>query len=496
MKEVEWLLDCTPRPVQIEAIRRSFYGEALWDDQSLTENYRQLRDRPAKGWGHFLEMRLGKTPTALNEFLLFEKHYGIKFAVVFSPNTYKQAWVKEIKSFGLTTPAMAFKTKKLKDMADWVRDHPEGFILVVNYEALIQEHVRDFLEGVFVDKRFGVFSDESIKIKNNTSIISRGVREFSSMASYTRALSGMPMTQGPHDLYPQLRFLREQNGVNFYAFRNRFCKMGGFKNKQIKGVKNEDQLQDILSRCSFTAKRKDWGKITVPQYEIEELPVSESQAKHYNELEHEFVTTLESGDEISVDQVITKIIKQQQISSGFVYNEEGRAIQIEKFKDLPKMARLCQLLEETTDKVIVCYNFTPSGDMLLGALKQYNPATIRSKQWMKKNDRDIEDEKKRFNEDPSCRVMLAQIEASKYGHYLAGVEGDRCTLMVFYENIFSLDSRAQVEMRNTSNEQDWTNLYVDFASTPVEKNVVKALSKKESIVKAVFGSFGYERYSE
>ena len=115
---------------------------------------------------------------------------------------------------------------------------------------------------------------------------------------------------------------------------------------------------------------------------------------------------------------------------------------------------------------------------------------------MRQNERDVDKEKKKFNEDPSCRGILLQIQAGKYGHTLTGVEGDRCTWMLFYESTYSLDDRAQIEMRNTAETQDWVNTYMDFVSSPVERNVAKALQRKEDIVTAVLGAYTKEKEVE
>ena len=75
--EAEWLIGGDPREVQLEALRRSFYGYELKSDKN-DENTVPTPLRPgyspALGWGHLMEMRLGKTPTILNEFALFRAY--------------------------------------------------------------------------------------------------------------------------------------------------------------------------------------------------------------------------------------------------------------------------------------------------------------------------------------------------------------------------------------------------------------------------------------
>jgi len=159
-------------------------------------------------------------------------------------------------------------------------------------------------------------------------------------------------------------------------------------------------------------------------------------------------------------------------------------------KKLPKLERLKEILsEEVPGKVVIPYHYSESGDLMLSELAAYNPAVIRSAEWMKSNGRDADSEKARFNGSKECRVILLQISAGKYGHDLSGVGGDRCATMVFYENTYSLDDRGQIEMRNTAAFQDWTNVYLDFVSSPVEMQAIKAHIQKEDMVTAVFGAY-------
>jgi hypothetical protein len=486
---IEWLLDCKPRPVQEEAILRSYYGYMSRNHRDETPTFEKIRSGVAHGWGHFLEMRLGKSPTLLNEFLLLQKYHDVDRMVILSPNTYKKTWAMEVPAFGVLTPVHAFETSQIDEAYEFLEEHPKEHILVINYEALIHEGPRKLLTKV-VDAGVLLAADESIKIKNHASQTTRAALDFAPDAGYRRVLSGRPMTQGPQDIYPQLRFIGGLQGQNFFAFRNKFCTMGGFKGKKITGVKNEHILTEVINSRAFVAKRIDWGRITEPEHYLMQLEMTPKQAKHYREMDEELVTMLDSGEEISVSQVVSKLLKLQQISSGFLYQPDGRIVFLDDPAKTPKMKAITELLEdEISNKVIIPYHYSASGDLLLEVLKQYNPAVIRSAGWMKKNERNADDEKKRFNTDPACRVILLQIQAGKYGHTLTGVEGDRCTHMLFFENTYSYDDRSQIEMRNTAETQDWTNVYIDFVSSPVERNATDALQRKEDIVTAVFGTY-------
>lgn len=487
----EWLIGGEPREVQLEALRRSYYGYELRHHKDGDEQFQQIRRGfvPAKGWGQLLEMRLGKTPLILNEAALFVRDWSFERAVIFSPNSYKEDWLLESEKYGLPIPAIAYEQSKIDKVRVEVAKAKGRCALIVNYEALIYDVTLDFLSE-FIGTSTYVAADESIKLKNHAGLFFKGAMRVSKEAGVTRIATGLPITQGPQDWYSQARFIRQYDGKNYYAFRGKYCQMGGFKAKKIVGIKNELELTKDINGAAFVAKRKDWGKQTEAEWFTLKATPSKEQQRLYREIEQEFITWLEDGTEVSADQVTSKLMKMQQISSGFVYLEDGTAREIMDPRKTPKMSRLVEFIEEElVGKVIVPYHYSKSGDMLLEVLAQYNPAIIRGDEWMRKNGRDVVTEKARFNRDPSSRVIILQIAAGKYGHDLSGVAGDRCQTMVFFENTYSLDDRGQIEARNTTAFQDWSNLYFDMVSTPIEGKATKALARKESVVEAVLGAY-------
>lgn len=492
---VEWLISGEPREVQLEALRRSYYGYSLRDSRDGEESLHVLRPgyTPAKGWGHLMEMRLGKTPTILNEIALFQRDYSFKNAVIFSPNSYKEDWEAEAAKYGLPMVAIAYEQSKLKNMKKLVAECKGKAALIVNYEALIYDQTLDFLEDLIDDKTY-IGADESIKLKNPNGLFFKGAIRLALKAGARRIASGLPMSQGPMDFYAQGRFITMYNGYSQHAYRGKFCKMGGFKSKKIVGVKNEDELNRQISENAFVAKRKDWGNQTKASYYTLKLKMTPTQAKYYADIDSEFITWLENGTEIHADQVMAKLMKMQQISSGFVYDEEGNAHEIMDPRKTPKMERLVEFIEEElVGKVIIPFHYSKSGDMLMEVLAKYNPVAIRGDEWMRKNGRDAMSEKARFRDDPSCRVILLQLAAGKYGHDLSGRPEEPCTTMIFFENNYSLDDRTQIEARNTTAFQTWENLYFDLVSSPIENKAVEALADKEKLVESILGAYRDEK---
>lgn len=486
---IDWLLDCEPRPVQLEALARSYTGVSYRQHKDDKPKFRSIRSNkaPAPGFAFLMEMRTGKTNVLFNEFMLMKRDNGLRKMLVFAPNHYKDAWQSEAIRFGVDSEVHVFNSTQRKAAEKFIKQR--GEILITNYEALVSDKNIQLLD-LFVDDKTLIAADESIMIKNRTTNFFKRSYAFAQKAAITRILTGKPVVQGPHDLFSQLRFARQLNGWNFYAFRNKFCKMGGYMGKQVIGEENVAELQGILSKCSFIARRAHWGTSFDPDYEIRSIKMLPIQEKHYNEMKEEFITWLQTDFSVSADQVITKHIKLQQISSGFIIDEDKKVHDLCAIDTIPKIVDLKNLLEnEILGKVIIVYFYKHSLSILANCLAHYKPAIICGTDTMVALGLSVEEEKKRFNESPSCRILLGQIKAIKYGHMLMGSSNNPCETTIYYENTYSLDDRAQSEQRNQGEGQQTGVHIVDYWSSGVERSILHALQKKENIAKAILNYY-------
>lgn len=491
MKDPHWLLDCKPREVQIEALRRSYQGRV----KRLSANADPVNfklphyGRPVSGWGHFMEMRLGKTATALNEFMLYKRDFGVSRMLVVCPNAFKRGWTTEASTFGLDVPSHVLESNNRAEAEKFIVKNPEG-MLVVNYEALVQHTTCDLLYEWIKGNPCYITADESVKIKNPRSVTFTNLVTLTKNAAVTRALTGLPSPQSVADLWSQLRFARKLEGVNYYAFRAKFAKMGGYMMKKVVGIKNEDELQKLINNSSFVASRKDWGEFIESDYDIIDIGMSKKQAAYYKSMEKDFVVWLDNGGVVQADQALSKYMKLQQISSGFVLDDFAKPVELEPFEGTLKFKHLKDALSEYINgKTIVVAKYRHTVDMLTKHLSEFHPAVIRGQDDMKDAGLEVESEKRRFNNDPSCRVLIGQVSAIKYGHTLTGNDADPCSTVVFYENSYSLDDRAQAEQRPQSFAQRHGTLVIDYASTSIERAIIKALQSKKKVSDVILGHY-------
>ena len=454
--KTDWLLSKPARDVQIEALRQSY---------------------PKRGWGHFLDMRLGKTTTALNEFLLFHRDFDVRRLLVVSPAKYKGGWRSEAEEFGVQVPIHVFEASPGKQSAAHEFVGKDEGIFIINPETLLSggmELVQKFVAG----GPFMLVVDESAMFKNPQAKAFRKLLPIAKAAAFVRILSGKPNPNGAHEFWSQLRLCGFLEGFNFFAFKYTFCKMGGFKGKQIIGLRNPERLNETLSDMCFRAKREDWGLERDVDYEIVPVDMQPAQSMAYKSMQNDFLVWLSEEKVVSVDIAIAKHAKLQQISSGFLIDEKGDPQPLVQFEKTPKFNDLLDRLENYINgKTIVLAHYSHTIDCLLSALEGLSPAVIRGGMSVEAT----EAEKWSFNEDPNCRVLVAQAQAAKYGHRLMGSADDPCLSMCFFENTYSLDARSQCEERPQGAGQQGTLHIWDYASSKIERDIIKALQRKEAL---------------
>jgi SNF2 family DNA or RNA helicase len=338
--------------------------------------------------------------------------------------------------------------------------------------------------------------DESKALGNPRSGFTKSVIELSKRAKVVRELNGTPITQNVMDYYGQLRALGELNGWNPVAFRNRFAVMGGFMGKQIlPEFKNGDELARILDGCSFRALKADWRKdLPEKTYSTVHLEMTGEQLSRYRTMMEEFYALVgdeDSGTMVTAELVLTQLGKLRQISSGILIESwldensrpRSKTHQLLEPKDNPKLKAVLELCNGPGKSIVVHYH-KECGKMLAEALGRagLEPAIIRG--GMKTDE--IVEQKRRFNDDPACRVIVGQERAIALGHTLLGKPGkDRCNRTVFFENSYSLYHRLQVEDRNHRGEQDQMCSVIDLVTSPVEEATVRILTGKREMAQSM-----------
>ena len=452
--------------------------------------------KPGVGW--FCEQGLGKTLMALTEFSFLQSQGKCDRMIIVCPNSFKAGWVDEMEKHGFKFDVHVWRSSQKAKAADFLNceRHAALPVLVINFEAARMPGVTRALQ-IWAKRGVAYLAiDESIQIKGPASAQTKAIHKLASwdpqtkapqVCRYVRLLTGRPQTQGPHDLWGQLRAIGLYPATNFYAFRGAYCVMGGWQNREVIAAQNATGLAAVMAPVVFQAKKADWLPL-LPRKDmtIRDYKMSEEQQRQYNQMERQFLLQLNNDETITVEVAIAKYAKLAQIQCGFIYDEDRIVHELVARDKNPRLNLLLQILEEEVEgKACVVYKHKAMLPILAETLRKWSPAWIKGgltpdETWA---------QKARFNEDPQCRVILLQCDASKYGHTLLGGPGaaDKCRTMIFMENSYSADTRDQIEDRiHRRGQTGDAVLYIDFSGSDLDRRIVKALQRKEQLYKAVF----------
>lgn len=426
----------------------------------------------------FWEMGTGKTKMAIDwiRYKCYQKQQLLSTLVI-CPNIATDNWLDElgIHSYSKDQAVILRGSgiKRAQQLLDARRP-----IKVINFEgvlAIAKELLKYDFDVIIVD--------ESQRIKNLYAKTTKAIIKLKSR--YRLILSGTPILNSPMDLFSQYLFLDKglTFGNNIFGFRNTYFedKNAGFKakkqyfpNYQVK----DDMLpviRDKMHKIADVRKKVDCLDLPPKVYKVYKLEMDTEMRKAYHEMEKELITFLEENPEQAMvaANAAVKCMRLAQISSGYLsLDETGREVRL---KTNHKLHAIKEILEELTPnhKVIIWAVFRNNIQMLQEELRQYNPAVLYG------DTIDKYAERVKFNEDPTCRVMIANPQTAKTAVNMVVAD-----YAIYYSQNFSAENRWQSEDRchRSGSEIHETITYIDLIyKGTIDEIIVSALKRKEEL---------------
>lgn len=322
----------------------------------------------------YYDMGLGKTFIGSERLRL----YGERVNIVVCQKSKIKDWCEHFKEH--YTDYAVFDLTNKKDMQAFMVYPIYKCIGIINYElAYRRAELRQL-------KDFTMMLDESSMIKNETAKRTKFI--LSLKPSHTILLSGTP-TDGKYEfLYSQLRLLGWK--ITKTAYYNRYIKTelrsyGGPMFRVVTGYKNVSELK---------AKLKEYGAVFAKAEEVIKLP-EKKFIKEYSTVSSDYKKFMKDrvikidDKELTGDSTLSKRLYARMLCSAYS-------------KD--KISRLIDLVNSTSDRVIIFYNFNTELEALRKGLFD-RPISIVNGQ--------VKDLKAYENNDNS--VTLIQYQAGAMG---------------------------------------------------------------------------------
>jgi SNF2 family DNA or RNA helicase len=166
-----------------------------------------------------------------------------------------------------------------------------------------------------------VIADESHRIKSPNSKASWFAYQFTAKrrAKKRLALTGTPMPHSPLDIYAQFRFLDPSIfNTNYHRFKMRYAKiidLGDFK--KIVGFQNLPELNQRFYTRAHRVLKSDVLDLPPVVHVKSFCELDRKALKVYAMLKTAFVAWLDSGEQITASNILTKLLRLSQLTGGY-----------------------------------------------------------------------------------------------------------------------------------------------------------------------------------
>lgn len=382
-------------------------------------------------------------------------------------------WKKSIEDliddFDYQTLALSgTKQKRLKTLA--LHKDCEHNIAITNYEALntLGEDLIKFKPDLIV-------ADESHMIKSHKSDRSKAIKIIrdKSMCRMNWKLTGTPTPNSPLDIWSQFDFIRKGYlHPNFYAFRSRYAnmmQMAGFS--KVVGFKNLDELREKVAKYTFRLTKEEFLSLPEKKFEVVTVELSPESRKIYKSMKDNLVAEV-GNDVTSAKVMLTKMLRLQQITSGFIKLDSGETVDTGS----EKLDCLADMLDEINEKVVIWCKF----DREIERIKEMVDAKGRKTHVLKGGvaalDRQnmIDEFQSRLH---SNDVFIANQKAGGTGITLTASR-----YSIYFSRGFSFGDSTQSEDRIHRIGQEQNVIYIDIsADKTIDQYIIKALQSKSNM---------------
>jgi SNF2 family DNA or RNA helicase len=412
------------------------------------------------------------------------------------------------------------KSQKLREKR--ILENRGKFVFVaISYNAFCTEAGKAFAKAFLTSRPCLLACDESHRIKNPKAMTTKVLLAASSYARYRRILTGTPVTNGPFDIFSQMKFLDKdfwkKHGVDdFYVFRNYF---GEFEKQhavryvggkqvthtydQLVRYRNLDKLYEWISPYSSRLKKCDVLDLPEKIFTQVYYTLSGKHLKAYTELEKAYMTfvggcegtvleecpdladfdfsqcveaTEEAGELVTAELPIVRLLRLQQVLCGYVSTGPGEPEILIDPKDNPRLKILLSTLEDVTGAVMIWCRFRKDIDLICEALGD------QAVRYDGQVDKDQRQESLRKIKSGEARFFVVSTSCSE-GYTLL-----EATTVIRYSSDFRLMNRLQADDRPHRIGQTNCVTYIDIiCRDTVDEKISESLKNKEDVASVVNG---------
>jgi len=433
----------------------------------------------SQGAAFLMEMGTGKTITSIAVTGALYLSSKIKKVLIVAPLSIVGVWDEEFRKFADFEYTLAVLNGTGTKKADTLR-HLRGASLqvaVVNYESAwrLEKEILAWQPDL-------VICDEGHKIKTHNIAASKALHRIGAKAAYRLLLTGTVITNKAIDVFSQYKFLNPAIfGQSFYVFRNRYFDMVGYGNHTpILKRSMERDLMKRLHSIAFRATKAECLDLPETTDIVRYVELEPAALKVYRDLVKDSYAEL-GQSEVTVTNILTRILRLSQLTGGFIGDDEGRAPQR---ISMAKQTALEDIIDEVLQegkKLVVIARFIAEINAICKLLEKQGIGYSCIMGGVKDREMQVSE----FQTNPDVQVFVGQIATAGLGITLTAA-----STMVFYSEDYSMSNfeQAKARIHRVGQKENCTYIYLVARGT-VDEKVLKSLQSKADLARTLVDDY-------
>lgn len=350
-------------------------------------------------------------------------------------------------------------------------------VAVVNYESVwrLEKEIAKWNPDFII-------ADESHKIKTHNIAASKAMHRLGRKTKYRMILTGTIITNKAIDVFSQYKFVDPTIfGNSFYAFRNKYFDMVGYGNHTPVLKKSmEPELKEKIHSIAFRATKAECLDLPPVTDIIQYTELEPKAINIYQSLVKDSFAEL-SNCEITVTNVLTKLLRLSQLTGGFLGSDGGNTYQQVSRAKMEALEDIIDEAVQSGEKLVVISRFIPEIKSIEKLLNKkrilYSIVSGEIK--------DREEQIRKFQNDPKVSVFIGQVATAGLGITLTAA-----STMVFYSLDYSMSNFEQTKARihRAGQHKNCTYIYL-IAKNTVDEKVLTTLQNKANLAKNLIDEY-------
>lgn len=443
---------------------------SMWEHQEQAISYMQGRNNAMLMMG----VATGKTRTVL-EFITRRNFNNV--LIVGTKNSL-DVWRKQNIQFnynltlGIPQGTVIQKAKQIRD--NFTKDTTQyTTIAVISYETIQRKYMVEMLEKLQIDC---IIFDEVHRLRGHSTRQSKAAYQIakSHPKAYRIGLTGTLIYNKPLDVFGIYRFVDPSLfGIRWNQFRFHYALWAGERGFIPIKYLNQDELHEKISNNAFIVDREQVLDLPSEQHILLDAEFTEVQRLEYNRFNKQYLMNLSKDKTVVAHNILDKVNKMQQLTSGFVYQDS----KAEHFSSA-KADLLRETLEEINETVVIFYKFKEDLEIATKAITELGKSLYRINGAIS--------EYEAWLQDQTNSVLMVQIQSGS-----EGIDFTKSKIVIFYDLPYSWGQYHQALGRTSRPNQvsDHVLYYYLMIKNSIDYKIWNILQTKGDIIEELLSEF-------